>query len=136
MRKQSLRFLLALAVVAGSAMVARGQAQLPITLKVDHPFVVAEKTLPPGTYTVKRTEYGNPRVLTFSNPRNHVSVMVLPLAGRGAFPHNLSATFEQIDGNYFLREVQTANDGFRIIPNRSAHAQVLRASTSQDSGRD
>ncbi|HTP68261.1 MAG TPA: hypothetical protein VMJ35_05095 [Dongiaceae bacterium] len=136
MKKQFLRSLIALCSLAGTAMVAGAQAQQPITLKVDHAFVVAGKILPAGSYTVKRVEDGNPRVLSFSNPKNHISVLVLTIAGRGTFPHNVSATFDEIDGTYFLREVQTANDGFRIIPDRSEHAQIMRASTSEESGRD
>jgi hypothetical protein len=95
-RKQCLRIVIALLTFAGSGMVVRGQVQRPIVLKVDHPFVVAGRTLPAGTYTVKRANDANPRVLTFSNMDRRASAIVRPIWGHGGHPDNPTATFEQI----------------------------------------
>ena len=131
MRNQYLRILIALFSVAGSAMVARGQVQNPIVFKADHPFVVAGRNLPPGTYIVKRANDANPRVLTFTNSENQAKAFVLPIWSRGAHDDNVTVTFEQIAGQYFLKKFQTANDMF--VVDRSAIAQARKRNSTSAS---
>ena len=136
MKKQHMRILIALFCVAVSGIAASGQAQKPMSLTVNHSFVLAGKTLPAGTYIVKRVDYSNPRALTFVGQHQHTSVLVMPIAGRGTYAQNITATFDEVDGQYVLRQVQSTSDGFMIIPDRSERAHVLTASASQSSGRD
>jgi len=134
MKKQCLRILIALFSVAVSGMVAKGQVQNPIAMTVGHPFVVGGKTLPPGTYTVKRASDANPRVLIFSSLESHSSAIVLPIWGRSGDADNASATFLQIGGQYFLSKIETANGIITIPVARSAVVQATVQNGTSTSG--
>src|ERR1700689_4475095 len=78
MIKQCLRILIALIGVAGLGMAARGQAVDQIVLNIPYKFVVAGKTLPAGTYSVKRLRDGDPDVLILTSFENRTNAIVLP----------------------------------------------------------
>jgi hypothetical protein len=134
MRKLCLRILIAFFSVAVCGMVAKGQVQNPIALTVGHPFVVAGKTLPAGTYTVKRASDANPKVLIFSSLESHSSAIVLPIWGGGGYADNASVTFVQIEGQYFLNKIETANGVFTIPMARSAIVQAAAQNGTSTSG--
>ena len=76
MRKQYLRIVTAVIAVAGLGMVAKGQSVDQIVVNIPYEFVVAGKTLPAGTYGVKRVPM-NPKAARLSSFGNGTSAIVV-----------------------------------------------------------
>src|ERR1700692_3670777 len=102
MRKHSLRFLIALIGVAGLGTAAKGQAVDQIVVNIPYEFVVAGKTLPPGTYRVNRLTDTDPGSLILSSFESRVGVMVRPISVESTQADKPEVSFEQVDGQYFL----------------------------------
>jgi len=126
MRKRCFGILIAFLSLAGSGAVARAQTQCSLILKVDHPFVVVDKTLPAGTYTIKRANEAEPRVLLFRNSDHGASAIVLPYWRHRPYSLQATVTFEQIDGQYFLSKIDTNEIGFTIPLSRAKALQLAK----------
>ena len=77
MRKQYLRFLIALIGVAGLGVAAKGQGADQIVVKIPHEFVAAGKAFPAGTYRVDRVSDLDEGALVLRNSDSHESVIVV-----------------------------------------------------------
>lgn len=120
MRKQYLRILMVLIGAAGVAMAAKGQAVDQIVVKIPYEFVVAGKTLPAGTYRVNRVSITNERTLVLSSFENRASTIVLATDVENIPADKAQVSFEQVEGQYFLRKIETADHVFTIPVARSA----------------
>ena len=131
MRKHYLRILLALIGVAGLGMAAKAQEVDHIVVKIPYAFVASGKTLPAGTYTVTRVSDSNTRALVLSNFAERVGVLVIASQLENSFAGKSSVSFEQVGGQVFLSQIQTADHLFTIPVSR---AEILEAAAKSHSG--
>jgi hypothetical protein len=131
MRKQYLRVLIALIGIAGSGMAAKGQVVDQIVVKIPYEFVVAGQVLPAGTYRVDRASDKSERVLVLSSFENHASIVVFPTQAEVSKSEQSSVSFEQVGGQYFLREIRTADHLFTVRVSRS---EIMQAAAKSHSG--
>jgi hypothetical protein len=131
MKKQYLRILMALVGFAAFAMAAHAQAVDQIVVTIPYEFVAAGKTLPAGTYRVNRISGDRFAGLVFSSFENRASVIVHPIEVESADGQNVHVAFRQIEGQYFLSKIETADNVFNIPVPRSA---ILLASTKSHNG--
>jgi hypothetical protein len=132
MRKQCLRILIALIGVASLGMAVRGQAIDQIVLNIPYEFVVAGKTLPAGTYRVKRLRDDDPDVLILSSFENRTNAIVLPTTKvDSSSADKVQVSFEEVGGEHFLSKIETADHVFTIAVSRS---ELLEAAARSNSG--
>jgi hypothetical protein len=131
MRKQCLRILIALIGVAGLGMAARGQVSDQIEVNIPYEFVVAGKTLPAGTYRVKRLGDTNEETLVLSSLDSRARVMVLSTTVESTQADKPEVSFEQVGGQHFLSKIETADHVFTIPVSRT---EILEAAGRSHSG--
>jgi len=132
MRKQCLRILIALIGITSLGMAARGQAIDQIVLNIPYEFVVAGKTLPAGTYRVKRLSDTDSSVLILSSFENRTNAIVLPTTEvDSSSAAKVQVSFEKVGGEHFLSKIETADHLFTIAVSRS---EILDAAARSNSG--
>jgi len=131
MRTYYLRFLIALVGVAGLGVAAKGQAVDQIVVNIPYEFVVAGKTLPPGTYRVDRLSDTDSGTLILSSFESSARVMVHSTAVERTQADKPEVSFEQIDGQHFLSKIETADHVFTIPVSRS---EILEAAAKSARG--
>ena len=131
MRKNYLRFLIALIGVAGLGVAAKGQAVDQIVVNIPYEFVVDGKTLPPGTYRVNRLSDIHPEVLILSSFDGRAGLMVRSTEVESTRADKPEVSFEQIDGQHFLSKIETADHVFTIPVSRS---EILEAAAKSARG--
>jgi hypothetical protein len=118
MRKQYLRILIALIGAAGLAKAAKGQSVDQIVVTIPYEFVVAGKTLPAGTYRVNRAPNSIERLLVLSSFENRTSAIVLATDVENIPADKAQISLEQVEGQYFLSKIETADHVFNIPVSR------------------
>jgi hypothetical protein len=131
MRKLYLRILLALGGVAALGAAAKAQEADHIVVKVPYAFVVSGKTLPAGTYELTRASKSDTRALVLADFEDHASSIVLATTIENNYAAKPELTFEQIGGQIFLSQIQTADHLFTIPVSR---AEILQASAKSHKG--
>jgi hypothetical protein len=132
MRKHCLRILIALIGIAGLGVAAKGQAVDQIVVNIPYEFVVAGKTLPPGTYRVNRLSDIHPEVLILSSFESRASTMLLSSTRvESSSADKPEVSFEQIDGQHFLSKIETADHVFTMPVSRS---EILEAAAKSARG--
>ncbi len=131
MRKLYLRILLALIGIAGLGTVAKAQEADHIVVKIPYAFVVSGKTLPAGTYELTRASKSDTRALVLADFEDHASSIILATTIENNYVAKPELTFEQIGGQIFLSQIQTADHLFTIPVTR---AEILEASAKSHSG--
>jgi hypothetical protein len=134
MRKHYLRIAVALIGVAGLGITAKAQAVDQIVVNMPYEFVAAGKTLPAGTYTVKRLSDTDPNVLILSSFENRASAIVVSTQVESSFADKAQVSLEQVGGEYFLSKIETAEHLFTIPVSRSAILEAAARSHSGASG--
>jgi hypothetical protein len=124
-----LRILIALIGVAGLGMAAKAQDQ--IVVNIPYEFVVAGATLPAGTYRVDRLSVTEPATLILSSFESSARVLVHSTAVERTQADKPKVSFEQVDGQHFLSEIETADHVFTIPVSRS---EILEAAARSHSG--
>jgi hypothetical protein len=135
MRKQCLRILIALIAFASLGTAAKGRAIDQIKVDIPYDFVVAGKTLPPGTYKVNRVTVSHQKGLVISSLDNRVSAIVLPIEVEDSDVDKAQVSFEQVAGEHFLSKVETANHSFTIPIPRSATLAAGRSLSGTSASR-
>jgi hypothetical protein len=131
MRKHCLRILIALIGVAGLGMAAKAQVVDQIVVNIPYEFVVAGTTLPAGTYRVERLSNTDSGALILSSFKSSARVMVHSTAVERTQADKPKVSFEQVDGQHFLSEIETADHVFPIPVSRS---EILEAAARSHSG--
>jgi len=128
MKRQSLRFLVAVLCLAGLSVTVKAQELDQIVVTIPFDFVVQGKTLPAGTYKGNRvSDTAGPRDgLILSNTENRGSVIVPFTEVESAPSDRAHLTFERLGDQRFLSKIQTANYLYNI---KLPHAAGLLAST-------
>jgi hypothetical protein len=131
MRKHYLRILIALIGVAGLGVAAKGQVVDQIVVNIPYEFVVAGTTLPPGTYRVNRLSSTDEGALILSSFESSARVMVRSTSVESTQADKPKVSFEQVDGQHFLSEIETADHVFSIPVSRS---EILEAAARSHRG--
>jgi hypothetical protein len=118
----ALTFLLALGVAAN----AENQAQIVVTLPFE--FVASGKTLPAGTYSVKRISQQPFDTLLLTSYETGASVLVHPFAMENASANNPKVSFRKVGEQRLLSAIQTEDYVYGFPVSRSV---ILEAAAKQ-----
>jgi hypothetical protein len=116
-----LRLMIAVTVPIASALVVE---QFPKTAVADVPFAfqVADRALPPGTYSVKQTDRG--RVIRIQNEKvSDASAEFRAPKRKFGQAKGARLVFDSYSGHYCLSEIWFDADGRGLVLNRSLAAQ-------------
>jgi len=120
MKKYS-KILAAVTFLAGCGIAANAEMRDDIIVKLPFQFVAGEKTLPAGTYKVRRLSSdtsSGPLLLTSYD--NGISVFVLPVAREDASVDNPHVSFRQVGEEHFLSTIQTGLETYYIPVSHSS----------------
>jgi hypothetical protein len=134
MRKQYLRILIALFSVAGLGMAAEAQVLDQIVVTIPYEFVVAGKTLPAGTYRVKRVTDIDPSALVLSSFENRATAIVLPNDSERSHADKVQVSFQQVGDLHFLSKIETADNVFTIPVSRATIMEAVAHNSTSASG--
>lgn len=103
-------------LIAGGTVAARAQALIDDTVvqaNVPHSFIVKDKTLPAGKYTVKRLSDTQPNVLEIrsDNGRNAVTFEA-ETAQANQIISKAELVFNKVGDQYFLSKILTPDSSF------------------------
>jgi len=122
-------------VLLGVGLAARAQAQDNIIVTLPFGFVAGQRTLPAGTYKVRRFSNDPSGPLLFTNYAKDISVFVLPIASEGTSADKPGLTFEQVGGEHFLNAIQTSLETYYIpvshsgVTEAAAKLRISRAAS-------
>jgi hypothetical protein len=131
MKKLCLRILVALVGLAGLGVAANAQTVDQVVATIPFEFVVAGKTLPAGTYWVRRVFDSNERTLVISNYENNTSAIILPSEVESTPTDKPEMSFQTAGDQHFLSKIETADHIFAIPVSREA---ILLASGKSHTG--
>ena len=114
----ALTFLLALGVAAN----AENQAQIVVTLPFE--FVASGKTLPAGTYSVKRISQQPFDTLMLTSDDRGTSVFVRPVEMEEASDDKPKVSFHQVGEQHFLSAIETADYIYNFSVSKSVRLEA------------
>jgi hypothetical protein len=117
--KKYAKILIAVTFLLGLGVAAKAETRAEIVAKLPFQFVVDGKTLPAGTYTVRRLSDDPRSVLLLTNDNNAASVFVLPVSIAGPSSDKPRVAFKQVGKHYLLSSIQTADLVYNIPVSRS-----------------
>lgn len=117
MKLQFMKMLLVLGLLIGIGNVpARAQGAIDDTAveaDVTHPFIVRDKTLPPGKYTIKRVDYTQPNVLEIRSADGRMAVVFEAESVKtNQIPSDAELVFNKVGDQYFLSKIWTSDSSF------------------------
>ena len=118
--KKYARLLVAITFLFGLGVAAKAATRAEIVVTLPFGFVVGGKTLPAGTYTVKRFSEQPFDVLMLSSDDNGTHVFVRPVEMEDASTYKPKVSFHQVGEQHFLSAIQTADEVYNIPVPRSA----------------
>lgn len=135
MKTNILRVILALGLLTAAAVGAHAQDLDTVVVNVPFDFVVANTTLPAGTYTINRVQFNNPSSLQLRSADGHSAVLT-SVAMTGAPDGSLKAVFNRYGDQIFLHEIRTAGGEYQLTRSRSEKklAEMLKGETLSASG--
>jgi hypothetical protein len=125
------RILVAIVFSLGLSGAARAATQDGIVVKLPFEFVAGGKTLPAGTYTVRRVSDESSGPLILTNRDNGSSVLVLPYVSDHASVDKPQVSFQQVGEEHFLSAIQTTFDIYQIP---LSHSAVMEAAAKAHNG--
>lgn len=129
MKKQTLRMALMLALfVAGATGIARAQTSRGIVAQIPFDFVVGEKRLPAGEYTVRSATHNAETTLLLRRADGQQAIMVLTdTAADASSRSNAKLEFRRYGDQYFLASVWTGGAAAgRTIPTSRLERRLQR----------
>jgi hypothetical protein len=135
MNKLYVTALLTLTCLCGLAVKSHAQDSEGVVVKVPFEFVVGQKTMPAGTYSVGRISSVDPHSGLIIRDYDN-SVLVLATLAETASAEQPALSFEHVEGKYFLSKVGTPSGTYAIpVPRAiSALAQARDHSSVSASG--
>ena len=129
----SIKMLLMLSLLIGSgSVIARGQALMDDTavqVDVPHAFIVRDKTLPAGRYTVKRLSDTQPNVLVIRSDDGRDAVTFeAESAQANQIPRKAELVFDKLGDQYFLSQIWTPDSSFGYQLPRTKAQESLEGS--------
>jgi hypothetical protein len=131
MNKQYLRILAATIGFCALSLAAKGQTVDQIKVNIPYQFVVNGKTLPAGTYSVRRVLDKIEGALILSNVENHTGAVVLAKRVESASGDRSEVSFDEVGGQHFLSKIKTSDYEYIIPPSR---AEIIEAAAAPHSG--
>ena len=131
MRRQCLRIVIALIGVAGFGIGVKAQVLDQIEVNIPYEFVVAGKTLPAGTYRVKRVGVTDPRLLILSSVETRATAIIHSTWVENSDTDKNEVSFVQVGDEHFLNKIETPNHLFTVSVSRS---ELLEAAAKSQSG--
>jgi hypothetical protein len=131
MRRQCLRIVIALLGVAVFGIGVKAQVLDQIEVNIPYQFVVAGKTLPAGTYRVKRVGVTDPRLLILSSLETRATAIIHSTWVENSDADKNEVSFVQVGNEHFLSTIETSNHLFTIS---MSHSEILEATTKSRSG--
>jgi predicted secreted protein len=119
MKKNYTRILIALIVIAGSAVAAKAQVFDQVAAKITHEFVVDGKTFPAGSYKVERASSSDDRELLIRNVDTSESALIAPTVVESNLSDHATISFEHVGDELLLNKIETADHIFTIPVSRS-----------------
>jgi hypothetical protein len=135
MNKHCIRILSALFGFAALAITARGQAADLVRVNIPFEFVVAGKTLPAGTYTVKHVNDWNDRALAIDSFENHAGVLIVSSDAKHTLTDKPALSFEQVGNLRVLRKIETDSRIYTIPVSRTAALESATKTQSETQAR-
>jgi hypothetical protein len=126
--KKYARILVAVTFLLGFSVAANAEIRPQITVKLPFAFVVNGRTLPAGSYTVKRLSDQPFSVLMLTSHNTGTSVFVLPSELEDASDYKPNLRFRKVGDQHFLSAIQTADYVYNFSVPRSA---ILEATLKQ-----
>jgi hypothetical protein len=126
MKIQFMKMLLVLGLIIGIGNVpARAQGALDDTAveaDVTHPFIVRDKTLPAGKYTIKRVDYTQPNVLEIRSADGRTAVVFeVESVQTNQIPSDAELVFNKLGDQYFLSKIWTSDSsiGYQVLKTKA-----------------
>lgn len=134
--KKYARILVAVAFVLGLSGIAKAASQEGIIVKLPFEFVVDGKTLPAGTYMVRRLSSDNSGPLILTSRDTGTSVFVAYHASESASSDQPKVGFQQAGQQNFLSTIQTIDDVYhiRVSPSEITQATAKLLNSVSSSG--
>ncbi len=124
MKSIYVRVLSAFLGLAAWAAATRAQELDQIIVNVPYDFVVAGKTLPAGTYRVKRANDHDTRLLAITSFENRQGVLLLSSEVSLTREDKPALGFQHVGDQYFLSKIETGEHIF-TIPVSAKPAQIV-----------
>jgi hypothetical protein len=126
--KKYARILVAVTFLLGFSVAANAQMQPQIAVTLPFAFVVNGKTLPAGSYTVKRFSPQPYNVLMLTSNNSGTSVFVNPTEMEGASNDKPKVIFRNVGEQHFLSVIQTEDYVYNFSVPRGV---ILEAAAKQ-----
>jgi hypothetical protein len=126
--KQYARMLVAVTFLLGFSAAANAQIRPQIAVTLPFTFVVNGKTLPAGSYTVKRFSPQPFDVLMLTSNQSGTSVFVLPFEMKEASDDRPKVSFRKVGEQRFLSAIQTEDYVYNFSVPRGV---ILEAAAKQ-----
>jgi hypothetical protein len=112
---------------------SRRQAQVldQIEVNIPYQFVVAGKTLPAGTYRVKRVGVTDPRLLIVNSLETRATAIIHSTWVENNDADKNEVSFVQVGDEHFLSKIETPNHLFSISVSRS---EILEGAANSQNG--
>ena len=117
--KKYAKILIAVTFLLGLGVAAKAETRAEVVAKFPFRFVVDGKTLPAGTYTVRRLSENPLAVLMLTNNNNAACVLVLPVSIADPSSDKPKVRFKQVGEHYVLSSIQTEDLVYNIPVSRS-----------------
>src|SRR5436305_10548605 len=106
MRKQTLSAFILIGLMLAATCAAQAQTTRALVFKVPFDFVVGQKTLPAGTYTIRRIVRDNDKLLLVESADGHTAQNMLTSPVETAAPDGTARLdFHRYGDKYFLARV-------------------------------
>jgi hypothetical protein len=126
--KKFARILVAVTFLLGLSVAADAEIQPQIAVTLPFDFVVSGKTLPAGTYTVRRLSQQPFDSLMLTSDNTGTSVCVLPTEMESASNDKPKVSFRKVGEQHFLSAIQTEDYVYNFSVRRSV---ILEAAAKQ-----
>jgi len=126
--KKYARIVVAVTFLLGFSVAANAEIQPQIAVTLPFAFVVNGKTLPAGSYTVKRFSPQPFDVLMLTSDNTGTSVLVHPTEMEGASNEKPKVSFRKVGEQHFLSAIQTEDYVYNFSVRRSI---ILEAAAKQ-----
>jgi len=123
------RFLSAFFGLAAMAAAIRAQEVDQIIVNIPYAFVAAGKTLPAGSYKVRRISDNNLTELAITSFENRTGVLLLSSEVSPTREDKPTLTFQHVGDQYILSKIETAGHIFTIPVSTKSATQVVAMKT-------
>lgn len=121
--KRIVNLLLAASLLAGMSGIAAAEQEGSVVAKVPFAFSVQGKTLPAGTYTVRRLNDQNADFLVLRNAEGGEALPIL--TGLNGHAAGAGLVFHRYGDEYFLSAIRTSS-GEHNLPQSKAEKKLVR----------